>query len=343
MKKLYLFILIAACFTFTLQAQPTLTYQNNAPQIGDVFEMQIVDAENLIPGPDGANVTWDFSVLTNTGVMQVNAVDPATTGYGGDFPEANIAMDYLTGVYSFGIGNTTGFYDVGMVADTGGGEALLIHYTDSRQFMSYPFTYNNSFLDTYYAEYTLVADIIVNGNMTITADAYGTLILPTGTVNNVLRIKNITTEIDSFFFATIFVYANIINREDYTWYTDSYNNPIFNIHISDLNGTISKSAYYSEGGSSIEDLNLGLVSDLRVYPNPASDHININFELAEASDIRLSIFNQLGQQVWVMNKVYDLSGTQSENIEIGQLPRGIYYLYLSGKDQYSASSKLLIR
>ncbi len=343
MKKLYLFILIAACFTFALQAQPTLDYPANAPQIGNIFEMQIVEAENLTPGPDGAGVTWDFSVLTNTDFMQVEAIEPSATGYGGDFPEANIAFDHQQGIYSFGIVNSTGFYDVGMVADTNG-EALLIHYTDSRQCKSYPFTYNDSFTDTYYAEFTMVkVDITINGTMTVTGDAYGTLIIPTGTFNNVLRIKTITTQVDSFFMGLLFLYADIINMEDYAWYAANSKISIFNLNINDINGVISKSAYYSEGGSSIEDLNQGLVSDFRVYPNPASDHININFELAEASDIRLSIFNQLGQQVWVMNKVYDLSGTQSENIEIGQLPRGIYYLYLSGKDQHSASSKLLIR
>lgn len=61
-------------------------------------------------------------------------------------------------------------------------------------------------------------------------------------------------------------------------------------------------------------------SSIKVYPNPSSDKLNIDFDM-DTKEIKLYISNTLGQTLKVIN-----SPTQHEQIDISRLPQGIYFL-----------------
>ncbi|MCK4360027.1 MAG: T9SS type A sorting domain-containing protein [Candidatus Cloacimonetes bacterium] len=65
-----------------------------------------------------------------------------------------------------------------------------------------------------------------------------------------------------------------------------------------------------------------------IYPNPTNSNINIDFNLPENTEIILTIYNILGQQVKRLETGIMPNGYQSLNINTGTLSSGIYILYI---------------
>ena len=66
-----------------------------------------------------------------------------------------------------------------------------------------------------------------------------------------------------------------------------------------------------------------------VSPNPAKENLSITFELTKISDIRISLFNTLGQEVRKTTLLSSQNpGTHTVNVSLNNLPEGIYYCKL---------------
>jgi len=72
-----------------------------------------------------------------------------------------------------------------------------------------------------------------------------------------------------------------------------------------------------------------------IYPNPvmANKQSTINFSLEEASQVNVSIYNSLGQQVGQMMNGFYRSGDHEAALELGDLEPGIYFLQVKTSDQ----------
>ena len=79
-----------------------------------------------------------------------------------------------------------------------------------------------------------------------------------------------------------------------------------------------------------------LNSDLKpeVSPNPATDKLNIQFQLANAGKVNIEIFNISGVSVYSAEKVFEHSGKQSETLYLNDkgFTNGIYFLKVSDSD-----------
>ena len=73
-----------------------------------------------------------------------------------------------------------------------------------------------------------------------------------------------------------------------------------------------------------------------LYPNPAADLINIKMKTSNISDIKLTIYNTLGQ----MTHSYDISSYESE-INVSNYNKGLYYCVITTKDKYIMSKKFI--
>lgn len=71
-----------------------------------------------------------------------------------------------------------------------------------------------------------------------------------------------------------------------------------------------------------------LVSDLSVYPVPATDLMNISFNAATAGKVVVSLLNNLGQTVKVMD-LGTVSGTRNIQMNVSDLAAGVYALQFS--------------
>jgi len=84
-----------------------------------------------------------------------------------------------------------------------------------------------------------------------------------------------------------------------------------------------------------------LENSLAVYPNPNSGIFTLAFELSQSSDVRLSVADILGQQVY-QNTLTDFSGFYKENIRIEQANTGLYIMQIQVGSHVSYK-KFLVR
>jgi choice-of-anchor B domain-containing protein len=70
------------------------------------------------------------------------------------------------------------------------------------------------------------------------------------------------------------------------------------------------------------------------YPNPFNPATTIEFEIAEQSFVKLSIFNALGEEVSLLINNNMNPGTHKAAFDAGNLPSGIYFAKLQAGDKF---------
>jgi hypothetical protein len=78
-----------------------------------------------------------------------------------------------------------------------------------------------------------------------------------------------------------------------------------------------------------------------LFPDPASDNLQINFNLPQGESTMLRIFNSTGQIVHFENKV-GAAGMNSWTMDISQLPAGVYFLRLDIAQGESSVVKFVV-
>ncbi|MBS1685063.1 MAG: T9SS type A sorting domain-containing protein [Bacteroidetes bacterium] len=69
---------------------------------------------------------------------------------------------------------------------------------------------------------------------------------------------------------------------------------------------------------------------LSVYPNPASSLLNVECIAAQPEDVRLEIYDAMGQQIYTM-RVSLSSGYQQQAIDVSHFATGSYYVSVAGQ------------
>lgn len=72
--------------------------------------------------------------------------------------------------------------------------------------------------------------------------------------------------------------------------------------------------------------------EVSVYPNPASDVLNIEYTLVKESAVNVRIYDLTGKVVKVMNLGTEASGRTVSTIDVGDLPEGIYLCEVNAGD-----------
>ncbi|MBK8968946.1 MAG: T9SS type A sorting domain-containing protein [Saprospiraceae bacterium] len=68
---------------------------------------------------------------------------------------------------------------------------------------------------------------------------------------------------------------------------------------------------------------------LRLFPNPASDQLRVNISLPESAHTAATVFNSMGQLLLAGPAEQLPAGDHLRNLDISQLPEGLYWLHLS--------------
>jgi hypothetical protein len=79
------------------------------------------------------------------------------------------------------------------------------------------------------------------------------------------------------------------------------------------------------------------------YPNPFNPSTAIKFGIPEASNVRLKIFNSLGEEVAELVNEYMDAGTYTYNFDASKLPSGIYVYTLQTGEQLISKKMTLIK
>jgi hypothetical protein len=185
-------------------AQPVLQYAD-LTSIGTSFAIHLVtNAGTSNPMPDGANITWDFSSATlQMNVGTLSWVNPATTPQGSSFPTSNLAQKV-----SLPTGTLYNYFNsqpsqLDQLANEIGAGGENMTYAEPKTPLIFPMVYQQSFVDTY--------NDGSPESVTRSYTGYGTVILPTGTYTNVVKISNSSGAID---FLTTDPIAQLVHIED---------------------------------------------------------------------------------------------------------------------------------
>ena len=321
MKKLYkkpIFLLAAILICLTVNSQPTLTGPNTNPQIGESFTLHSIDVTSVTEGSSGANVSWDFSSDTSLGTNTITWIDPATTPYAASFPNANLCYVIGGGYYDYYSGSSTAYTRHGAVDPN----STVIAYSDPQQHIGFPCTYNTTFTDSFASTYVSAGDTYYrSGTITVTADAYGILFLPYGTISGVIRLKTVEDYQDAVDLGG-YPYLIYYSSEVYIWYKPGTHYPVFSLtsFTSSVGGTTNYGSYLDQSGAGIYTP-FASKFDIEIFPNPASSFVNMNYSIKSGSDLKASLVNMQGQEIEVLMKKNLQPGTYTEIIEIGRAAR----------------------
>ena len=78
-----------------------------------------------------------------------------------------------------------------------------------------------------------------------------------------------------------------------------------------------------------------------MYPNPASESVNITFSSEESANAVLSVLNLMGQTVYNMDVDVN-EGYNMVTVPVNQLPAGVYMVNIKS-NKGTTTQKLIVR
>lgn len=111
----------------------------------------------------------------------------------------------------------------------------------------------------------------------------------------------------------------------------------YRVEISDNRGCGAFSAFtgYYIG---LKDLPYGF--DFKLYPNPASDALNLDLEAISDHEVQINIYDQVGNLI--ISRALRVSGALSEQLNISDLAAGVYLFTMEG-EQVNIRQKVVIK
>ncbi|MEE9552979.1 MAG: lamin tail domain-containing protein [candidate division Zixibacteria bacterium] len=85
------------------------------------------------------------------------------------------------------------------------------------------------------------------------------------------------------------------------------------------------------------------ISYLRAYPNPFNSTTTIDFGLMKSSDITISIYNLLGQQIITINEGVKEAGDHSITWDASDFPSGVYFARLEAGERSENVKMVLLK
>jgi len=315
-------------FANLLSAQPTIHQADFTPVVGTSYTLE--NCAYLPPGPSGANQTWNFAAASSSSQGIYMAVDPATAPEADTYPSANLCWYLEPTVYRFAELSATGLTELGTTL-AGLGNSV---YSDPMKTIQLPLTYNTSWSDSYAGTSVVLGNTTTfNGNLTCTGDGYGTLITPSATYANVLRIHRERNEVRVTNGVTTTV-------EHTTWFWLKTGTPYPVAQISEVSSTVNGNTttdetldYVSSGVGVEEAAHTSIL--LQASPNPASDQLTLT--IADRMEITtITVMDAAGRPV-LAHAV--LPGSTTHLLDIRALSAGTYYVSCADRQSVRAWSR----
>jgi len=276
------FFILAFLLSLKSLAQPLLN-QGNSLSDGITIHLFVDTAPTLSEGNGGANQTWDFSGLSDANApAYYYGILASATPYAGDFPDAQIATlnisNFGDSIYSYFTNDATHYTTWGL-------EYIqqILNYTDPRDILHYPFTFGDSFTDSYLYTSPFNSDL---GEVEVTADGYGTLLLPQGAFDNCLRVREVKRDTVEGEF-----WLNISNDTSYKFYSSAFPEPLCLVIHHHSSNLYSYSEIYWQDAQAESVPPEGDGRMLFSFPNPCNELLNIvlpsgnNFSLLQITDV----------------------------------------------------------
>lgn len=333
MKKIYSLLLLLAGSGVCV-AQPTLTAANSNPLIGQSFEKKLFTPVANQHGNAGANQVWDWSGVTEDISGTGEIVNPIGTPYYSTYPSSNICYQVFDGSYEYHLANSAGLYRLGFQSPAAG---ISNVYTNNVKLMQYPFSMNGTYTDTYAANVGVPGDTgTFSGSVTVTADGWGTLITPSGTYTNVLRVHAAFSEIYLYD-----IFGPITQTFDqYTYWQPDAHFPLAEYTVGLQGGAPFSSASWTVATVGINELAAENYK-LSVYPNPVNTSAEITYTLTKSSDVSLVINDVTGRTIQSLKPAETQPGKHAVPVNAASFSNGIYLVAIT-IDGETATTKMIV-
>ena len=145
-------------------------------------------------------------------------------------------------------------------------------------------------------------------------------------------IKNVSNDLGAgwFYWAPTFITSNV-------------GSPWENLTMFDFDGNVLPAIeVFSAGSVSVEDELQTSFQLFQNYPNPFNPSTTIGFSIPESGNVRLTIYNSLGQEVKTLVQRQLGAGEHQVNFNAGGLPSGLYIYQIDVDDKFSSNKKMLL-
>jgi hypothetical protein len=327
--------LLIAAGLFTSAFSFSQFTQGDEPAIGDGTTLYVIDS--MAPSYDnvtGSSVEWDYSSYGgyNGESRNLTVLDPSATTNASDYPSATAALDIQGFLVNYTSSTATERTGHGFVYTDGDiGDVVVVFDTDEAIQYQYPFSLGDNFTDAFEGTATYNVGTpqtsAAAGELTATVDGEGTLKLANGNdFTNVQRYKIA----DSTVISNVPLIGNVtLKRTQYEYYDLANGSlPIFvftHVEMAELGTEFSlvMSSIEPTESAGIEE---NVLSNALVYPNPASDVVNIYLS-NELMNTEVSIVDAMGRVVLNQSIENDFV-----SLDVAHLEEGIYFLKISNGD-----------
>jgi hypothetical protein len=318
----------------TLRAQPTLTAHEKFTPGSSPVNFYVIDTANVSSGATGDAVVWNFANLVQTGSTYTRQyVLPDVTEMGDSFSTATLAEVANDGTTSYLSERNDTTYELGVWLNATG---ILIKYSRPQVRSVSPQTYKSVCTGTALFQYKYTTySYKSGGTYTISADSYGTLVLPQGTYNNVVRVRTETLYYDTLQGAG--GYVQQVHRVKNSWYNLYNNAPLL-----EMDSVGIQSPFFTNTRKGVY-----------VHKNPANTVAEVNKETVKAWLNQSTLYIAGLQEEVTMLYLYDATGrlvtkatqnhpsTFAEYMLEQPVTTGIYYVVLPAKTKHY-TAKLIV-
>lgn len=333
----YTTILLFLSVQLSLLAQPTIDQTNTQLVPGTTYTVNISALQE--GGAGGANASWDFSGLVPFAVATVNLVELAGSGLETAMPSATAITENALSNQSKGYEVTpTGLLYWGVLNNN---NQVLMRYTDANQELVLPCTFGTTWTDPSLAEYSSGGSVLGSrtGDLTGEADGYGDLIMPFGTITNVLRVHLIENMSD----VTVAGDATIQGSR-FQYYKPGIAAPL----VETVNNVIN-----SPNGQNLEQLVQWLSSDItgmgpaldraigmNVFPQPAHGSTTVTY--GAQGQVDFTLLDPSGRLVRRIGRSVVAAGIHQLQLDLTGLAAGIYMLHAITDHQEQGTVRVVV-
>lgn len=319
------------------QAQ-TLDQGNTTPAAGTQFTSYMGDFRSATPG--GTGQTWDYSDLQSLGNWTYSIEDAAGNGNFASFPGANMVEQDPDGFSAFYTYSSAGIEFLGFAAPS---YNVLMTYQDPQRILVFPCSYNTSWTDDFGGSWSSSTGTpaTTTGTLEGTADAVGTLIMPYGTIDNVLRVAITCSYTDNFGGFGSIQYDLV----QHVFYKPGVPAPLvqFTRQTSDGMGNYQQDSTSSWLSGDLVGITGAMqhAVGLEVAPNPAHGQATVIFS-SEGGAMQLALFDATGRLLRTEQLDRQPLGLGSHTVDLSGLPAGLYTLQLTGAGRQQGITRVMV-
>ncbi|MEZ4930903.1 MAG: T9SS type A sorting domain-containing protein [Saprospiraceae bacterium] len=353
MKQSFLLFCFCLFFLGNVDSQITIN-SNNIIAIGYVADQTtdtLPDA-TILEGGVG-NIDWDFSALKPGDDGQFVFFHPDSTPYAASFPMANLSSRVEDGLFAYMIKNNDKIEIIGVEGtQTISGFPLegKLTLTPGQSLIRFPATYEDEYSETVVQRGQVTGadvgfpsfdsirlEVTVVRNVKI--DAYGTMTTPSGNYDVLRSTENETS--------TTIVYS--LNSGNWTVLSAFPADNVINFNWWTLDGEglaypVVQMAYNPDSGTrsvtwlkTLTDVKNLFETEATLFPNPASEYLNIDFK--EPFSGQIFVYNLNGQSV-ISKK---LENSKAERVDLQNCLTGTYLVVLrNDSGQFAGYQKIQV-